>query len=85
MANLTSQQITHLLLAWGNGDEAALGQLMPLVYNELRKVAARHLRHQRPNHTLQTTDLVNEAYMRLIIAAKCAGKTARTFLPSRRN
>ncbi len=66
MANLTSQQITHLLLAWGNGDEAALGQLMPLVYNELRKVAARHLRRQRPNHTLQTTDLVNEAYMRLI-------------------
>jgi len=66
MANLTSQQITHLLLAWGNGDEAALDQLMPLVYNELRKVAARHLRRQRPNHTLQTTDLVNEAYMRLI-------------------
>jgi RNA polymerase sigma factor (TIGR02999 family) len=66
MANLTSQQITNLLLAWGDGDEAALGQLMPLVYNELRKVAARHLRRQRPNHTLQTTDLVNEAYMRLI-------------------
>lgn len=66
MANPTSQQITHLLLAWGNGDEAALDQLMPLVYNELRKVAARHLRRQRPNHTLQTTDLVNEAYMRLI-------------------
>ena len=66
MTNLMSQQITQLLLAWGNGDEAALGQLMPLVYNELRKVAARHLRRQHSNHTLQTTALVNEVYMRLI-------------------
>ncbi len=62
----SSQQITHLLLAWGNGDEAALERLMPLVYDELRKVAARHLRRQRPDHTLQTTALVNEAYLRLI-------------------
>ncbi|MGH9845935.1 MAG: sigma-70 family RNA polymerase sigma factor [Blastocatellia bacterium] len=62
----SSQQITHLLLAWGNGDEAALERLMPLVYDELRKVAARHLRRQRPDHTLQTTALVNEAYLKLI-------------------
>jgi RNA polymerase sigma factor (TIGR02999 family) len=55
-----------LLLAWGQGDEAALERLMPLVYDELRKVAARHLRRQRPDHTLQTTALVNEAYLRLI-------------------
>jgi RNA polymerase sigma factor (TIGR02999 family) len=60
------QEITQLLLAWGNGDERALEELMPLVYDELRKVAARHLRGQRPGHTLQTTALVNEAYMRLI-------------------
>ncbi len=64
MAN--SQQITQLLLAWGNGDQAALEALMPLVYDELRRVAARHLRRQRPDHTLQTTALVNEAYLRLI-------------------
>jgi RNA polymerase sigma factor (TIGR02999 family) len=66
MATPASQQITHLLLAWGGGDQAALAELMPLVYDELRKVAARHLRHQRPGHTLQTTALVNEAYLRLI-------------------
>jgi RNA polymerase sigma-70 factor, ECF subfamily len=70
MENTASHQITNLLLAWGNGDEAALGQLVPLVYNELRKVAARHLRRQRPNHTLQTTALVHEAYMRLVDSSK---------------
>ncbi len=61
-----SQQITQLLLAWGNGDQQALEKLMPLVYDELHKVAARHLRRQNPGHTLQTTALVNEAYLRLI-------------------
>ncbi|MBI1766088.1 MAG: sigma-70 family RNA polymerase sigma factor [Acidobacteria bacterium] len=66
MEKSTSPQITQLLLAWGAGDEAALAQLMPLVYAELRQVAARHLRRQRPGHTLQTTALVNEAYLRLI-------------------
>jgi len=66
MATSGSPQITHLLLAWGNGDQAALEELMPLVYDELRKVAARFLRRQRPGHTLQTTALVNEAYLRLI-------------------
>lgn len=60
------QQITQLLLAWGNGDQQALEELMPLVYDELHKVAARHLRRQNPGHTLQTTALVNEAYLRLI-------------------
>jgi RNA polymerase sigma factor (TIGR02999 family) len=63
-------QITQLLLAWGNGDQRALEELMPLVYAELRKVAARRLRRQRPGHTLQTTALVNEAYLRLIDASQ---------------
>jgi len=66
MATSGSPQITQLLLAWGKGDQAALEELMPLVYDELRKVAARFLRRQRPGHTLQTTALVNEAYLRLI-------------------
>lgn len=66
MAKNASQQITQLLLAWGKGDETALETLMPMVYDELRRVAARHLRRQRPGHTLQTTVLVNEAYLRLI-------------------
>lgn len=70
MAISGSQQITHLLLAWGQGDQAALETLMPLVYGELRKVAARHLRGQREGHTLQTTALVNEAYLRLIDASQ---------------
>jgi RNA polymerase sigma factor (TIGR02999 family) len=70
MTQASSPNITQLLLAWGAGDEAALAQLMPLVYDELRKVAARHLRRQRPDHTLQTTALVNEAYLRLIDSSK---------------
>ena len=70
MAVSGSQQITHLLLAWGQGDHTALEALMPLVYDELRKVAARHLRGQRQGHTLQTTALVNEAYLRLIDASQ---------------
>jgi len=70
MATSGSPQITRLLLAWGQGDQAALDALMPLVYDELRKVAARHLRGQRPGHTLQTTALVNEAYLRLIDASQ---------------
>jgi RNA polymerase sigma-70 factor, ECF subfamily len=55
-----------LLLAWGRGDAAALDRLMPLVYQELRRIAARHLRHERGDHTLQASALVNEAYLRLI-------------------
>ena len=70
MTESGSRQITGLLLAWGQGDEAALETLMPLVYDELRKVAARHMRSQRTGHTLQTTALVNEAYIRLIDASQ---------------
>jgi RNA polymerase sigma factor (TIGR02999 family) len=58
--------ITHLLAKWSDGDKAALNQLMPLVYKELRRLASSYLRRQRQNHTLQPTALVNEAYLRLI-------------------
>ena len=61
MALTGSQQITQLLLAWGQGDQAALEALMPLVYDEMRKVAARHLRGQQPNHPLQTTALARNS------------------------
>ena len=57
---------TALLLAWGNGDPGALDQLMPLVYDEMRRLARLHLRRERAGHTLQATALVNEAYLRLI-------------------
>jgi RNA polymerase sigma factor (TIGR02999 family) len=54
------------LQAWGRGDAAALDQLLPLVHEELRRVAHRHMRHERAGHTLQASALVNEAYLRLI-------------------
>ena len=58
--------VTALLVAWRGGDHEALNRLIPLVYTELRRVAHRYMRNERPNHLLQTTALVHEAYMRLI-------------------
>lgn len=58
--------VTELLIAWSGGDEAALQQLIPLVHAELRRLARREMRRERNGHTLQTTALVNEAYLRLI-------------------
>jgi RNA polymerase sigma-70 factor, ECF subfamily len=58
--------VTRLLKGWSSGDSAALDQLIPVVYDELRAVAARYLRRERQDHTLQPTALVNEAYLRLI-------------------
>jgi RNA polymerase sigma factor (TIGR02999 family) len=61
----SSKQVSELLLHWGNGDRKALEDLLPIVYEELRRIARSHLRQHRPNHTLQTTAVVHEAYMRL--------------------
>jgi len=58
--------VTGLLVAWGKGDEAALEQLIPLVHDELRRIARRHMGRERQGHSLQPTALVNEAYLRLI-------------------
>ena len=58
--------VTELLRAWGDGDLDARDRLLPLVYQELRRRAAAHLRRERPGHSLQPTDLVHEAYLRLI-------------------
>jgi len=58
--------VTQLLIGWSNGDKAALDSLLPLVYEELRQQAARYLRRERVGHTLQTTALIHEAYLRLI-------------------
>ena len=65
MGPAPSKQVSELLLHWGNGDGKALEAILPLVYNELRRLARANLRQQRPNHTLQTTALVHEAYLRL--------------------
>jgi RNA polymerase sigma factor (TIGR02999 family) len=66
MAIAPSGQVTHLLLAWGGGDETALEKLTPLVYQELHRLARRYMVHERPGHTLQFTNLVNEAFLRLV-------------------
>jgi RNA polymerase sigma factor (TIGR02999 family) len=68
MTELSSKthQVTELLAAWSHGDKEALDKLMPLVYDELRRLARQHMRRERAGHTLQTTALVNEAYMRLV-------------------
>jgi RNA polymerase sigma factor (TIGR02999 family) len=58
--------VTQLLIAWGQGDQAAMDQLMPLVYDELRRLAKSHMRRERGANTLQTTALVHEAYLRLV-------------------
>lgn len=60
------QDITELLVDWSKGDREALNKLTPLVYGELHRLASRYLRHERANHTLQTTALVHEAYLRLV-------------------
>src|SRR5712692_3026997 len=59
-------EVSQLLVAWNKGDGAALNRLMPLVYEELRRMARRHMGRQQPGGTLQTTALINEAYVRLV-------------------
>ena len=61
-----TQQVTQLLMDWSNGNRDALERLTPLVYGELKRLAARYLRRERPGHTLQSTALVHEAFLRLI-------------------
>jgi RNA polymerase sigma factor (TIGR02999 family) len=63
---VSRRDVTALLGDWSGGDRTALNQLLPLVYAELRRVAARQLRHERPDHTLQPTALVHEVYLRLV-------------------
>src|SRR5947209_2152373 len=66
MTNLSQQEVTELLQAWTDGDEEAFERLVPLVQTELHRLAERYMRTERSDHTLQTTALVNEAYLRLI-------------------
>ena len=62
----SKSDITELLLAWSDGDKEALGRLMPLVFEELRRIAERYFEREDPRHTLQPTALVNEVYLRLV-------------------
>jgi len=68
MPAVSPNEVTQLLLAWSKGDESALERLTPLVYDELRRLAKRQMRRERTNHTLQTSALVHEAYLRLVHA-----------------
>ena len=70
MKNSSAEQVTGILLAWGQGDEAALEKLMPLVYSELKRLAHHYLKGERAGNILQTTALVNEAYLRLIDSSR---------------
>ena len=72
--------VTQLLLAWREGDQAALEQLVPLVYQDLRRRARRCMAGQRPGHTLQATALINEAYLRLIDCQQVNWKDRAHFL-----
>ena len=71
---------TELLRAWSQGDGSALDRLMPLVYNELHRLARRYMRQERPDHTLQATSLVNEVYLRLIDVNRVEWRNRAHFL-----
>lgn len=62
----SSKEVTQLLIDWSKGDQAALDKLTPFVYDELHRLARHYMRRERPGHTLQTSALVNEAYLRLV-------------------
>lgn len=66
VSSFITHEVTKLLVAWGDGDRAALDRLMPLVHTELRRLARHYMSRERPGHTLQTAALVNEAYLRLV-------------------
>ena len=66
MSEISQQEVTELLQKWSDGDAEALEQLTPVIYSELHRIAKRYMNRERDGHTLQTTALVNEAYLRLI-------------------
>lgn len=70
MTKSSPKEITQLLLAWSHGEQAALDQLIPLVHDELHRIAKRYMRRERPGQTMQTTVLVDEAYLRLIDSSR---------------
>lgn len=76
----SAHEVTQLLRAWSGGDQEALEKLTPLVYEELHRVAHRYMARERPGHTLQTTALVNEAYLRLVDVRKVTWQDRAHFL-----
>ena len=80
MTELPAHEVTRLLQAWSEGDEGALQKLMPLVYTELHRLARRYMAGERPGHTLQTSALVHEAYLRLVDVQEGELAKSRPFL-----
>lgn len=78
--SVSSQEVTDLLLAWSRGQSTALDQLIPLVHGELRRLAHRHMAGEREGHTLQTTALVNETYLRLVDCSRVQWQNRAHFL-----
>ena len=74
-----AHDVTELLLSWGQGDTAALDRLVPLLYDDLRRVARRHLRRERPGHSLQPTALVHEVFLRLVDVDRMTVKSRTHF------
>jgi RNA polymerase sigma factor (TIGR02999 family) len=74
------QDVTQLLVAWGNGDEGALNKLFPLIEKELQSIARRRMRRENPGHTLETDALINEAYLRLVDQTRVKWKSRAHFL-----
>ena len=85
MMSNSAEEITRMLQAWSRGDESALKSLTPLVYEELRRLAHRYMGRQRHGQILQTTALVNEAYLRLVDVSQVSWQNRPTFSPSRRS
>ena len=79
MASSYPQEITVLLHAWRRGEAGALDELMPLVYGELRRIAHKYMMREHPGHTLQTTAIVNEVYLRLVDSAGIEWKDRNHF------
>jgi RNA polymerase sigma-70 factor, ECF subfamily len=75
----STHQVTHLLRAWGEGEQGALDELVPLVYQEMHRLARRYMSQERSGHTLQTTALVNEAYLRLVDTAQASWQNRAHF------
>src|SRR5436309_1283731 len=75
----SQEEVTQLLLEWSNGDKAALEELMAIVYEELHQLADSYMRRERPDHTLQATALVNEAYLRLIDSKNISWRSRAQF------
>lgn len=79
MASPATHDVTQLLLAWSQGDQTALAGLTPLVHDELHRLAKRYMAGEAPGHVLQTTALVNEAYLRLVDASGLAYRNRTHF------